>query len=92
MIATYTHIRDVNSREEKALFKIKDITGKGTNGYRLAINSFRMQIKRPLTVRELTFRSQILRRVEERKCTAISARAAGCFMRWWYVVAPRIKA
>lgn len=67
MIAIYGHVREVNRREEKALFKLKDITGKGTDGYRPVINSFRVEIKRHLTIRALRFRSWILIGVEERK-------------------------
>jgi len=81
----YKHDTEVNSREEKALFKLKDITGKGTNGHRLAINSFRVEIKRPLIIRVLRFRSQILTRIEERKCIARH------FMKWCYVVTSMIK-
>lgn len=72
----YKLFSKVNSREEKTLFKLKDITGKGTNGYRLAINSFRMEIKWCLTIRLLRLRSQILIGVEERKHTVIAERAA----------------
>lgn len=53
MIAMYKHIREVNSKEEKTLFKLKDVTAKGTNGYRLAIKSFRKEIKRCLTIKAL---------------------------------------
>lgn len=32
MIAIYKHVRVANSRGEKTLFKLKDITGKGRMG------------------------------------------------------------
>lgn len=45
------------------LFKLKDITAKGTNSYRVGINSFRMKIKQCLTITAVRLTSQILRGV-----------------------------
>lgn len=63
MNALYKHLEEVKSREKKTLFKLKGIIGKETNGYRLAINSFRMKTKLCLTIGALRLKSQVLRGV-----------------------------
>lgn len=63
MNAIRKHIGEVKSRGKKTLFKLKGITGKGTNGYRLAINSFGMKFGQCLIITTVISTSQILRGV-----------------------------
>lgn len=84
----WINIKELKSREEKSLFRLRDIAGEGTNVYKVATNRFKMEIKRHLTIRVLRFSGRILIGVEERKCTAVFQTATGNSMIWWHVATP----
>lgn len=48
MIAVYKYIRRINTREAKEQFKLKDNVDTRTNGYKLAMSKFRLEISRSL--------------------------------------------
>lgn len=49
-------MREVNTRDGEELFKLKDNIGTGTNGCKLAMNKFKLRIKRKfLIVRAVRF-------------------------------------
>lgn len=48
-IPFYKYIQEMNTRKEKELHKLKDSADLRTNGYKLAKNKFRLQIRSFLT-------------------------------------------
>lgn len=51
MIAVYKYIRRINTRKAKEQFKLKDNVDTRTNGYKLAMNKFRLEISRSFTTK-----------------------------------------
>lgn len=51
MIAVYKYIRRINTRKAKEQFKLKDNVDTRTNGYKLALNKFRLEISRSFTTK-----------------------------------------
>lgn len=49
MIAVYKYIRRINTRKAKEQFKLKDNVDTRTNGYKLAVNKFRLEITKSFT-------------------------------------------
>lgn len=51
MIAVYKYIGRINTRKAKEQFKLKDNVDTRTNGYKLAMNKFRLEISRSFTAK-----------------------------------------
>lgn len=49
MIAVYKYLRRINTGKAKEQFKLKDNVDTRTNGYKLAMNKFRLEISRSFT-------------------------------------------
>lgn len=46
MIAVFKYVRETNTKKKDELFKLKYNAGTSTNGYKLALNKFRQEIRR----------------------------------------------
>ncbi|CAM5164461.1 unnamed protein product [Natator depressus] len=62
MIALYKYIRGINTREGEEFFKLSTNVDTRTNGYKLVIGKFRLEVRRRfLTIRGVKFWNSLLR-------------------------------